>query len=426
MTTTSAAPRATYRSVFGVREFRVLFLGLLVYLFGFEFEVLGLSVLVYVQTHSSFLAALAFSMGFAPQVLGGALLTSLADRLPPRTVITAGLLLRAVPGLLIGSLPGMPVAAMLVLVAAAASITPVYTSATSGLLNEVLAADQYVLGRSALSMLSAGGQILSLGVAGAILAVLPARRLLLAAGLALVLSALVRRRIRSWPARAAVPATGVVRATLTGNAQLLRDRRVRGLLLAQWLPISLVSGAESLIVPYVGSTGHSASAAGPLLAASPAGMVVGNWLLGRFCRPAARQRLVLPLTLLSCLPWLLFAIRPPLLAATTAVLVSGVGDSYLLGLQQPFLDSVQPELRRQAFGLNSTGVMSGQGLLPWLTGACSAILGPAAAIAAVGGAGIAAALALYRPLTGRHTDRTQVEVHSAVHLHDLPGELPVR
>ncbi len=68
--------RMTYRSVFAVREFRVLFAALLMYVLGFEFEILGLSVLVYAQTASAFLAALAFSMGFAPQAVGGALFTS--------------------------------------------------------------------------------------------------------------------------------------------------------------------------------------------------------------------------------------------------------------------------------------------------------------------------------------------------------------
>ena len=153
-----AARPATYRSVFAVGEFRLLFAGSLMYVLGFTFEILGLSVLVYAQTRSAFLAALAFSMGFAPQVLGGALFTALADRLPARAVITAGLLLRAVPGLLIGAVPGMPVAVMLALVAAAASITPVFSAAVSGLLPDVLDGDRYVLGRSMLSLLSSFGR----------------------------------------------------------------------------------------------------------------------------------------------------------------------------------------------------------------------------------------------------------------------------
>jgi MFS family permease len=234
-TTTSSPPSpaarpATYKSVFAIGEFRLLFAGALMYVLGFTFEILGLSVLVYAQTRSAFLAAFAYSMGFAPQVLGGALFTALADRLPPRTVITVGLLVRAVPGLLIGAVPGMPAAAMLALIAAAATVTPVFSAAISGMLPDVLDGDRYVLGRSMLSLLSSCGQVLALGVAGAILAVLSARWLLLAAGAALVLSALIRRGIRPRPARAAGPVSvgSAIRATMAGNGQLLGDRRIRG------------------------------------------------------------------------------------------------------------------------------------------------------------------------------------------------------
>jgi MFS family permease len=180
---------------------------------GSEFEILGLSVLVYAQTRSAFLAALAFSMGFAPQAIGGALFTSLADRLPPRTVITTGLLIRAVPGLLIGLMPATPVPVMLALVAVTAMASPVFNAAISGLLPDVLDGDRYVLGRSILSLTNSGTQILGLGIGGAILALLPARRLLLLAGCALVLSAFVRLRLRSRPARAAASKAGVVAGT---------------------------------------------------------------------------------------------------------------------------------------------------------------------------------------------------------------------
>jgi MFS family permease len=399
----AGASPATYRSLFAVGEFRVLFLGSLMYVLGFTFEILGLSVLVYAQTRSAFLAAFAFSMGFAPQVFGGALFTALADRLPARTVITAGLLLRAVPGLLIGSLPHMPVAVMLALVAAAASITPVFSAAISGLLPDVLDGDRYVLGRSVLSLVSSGGQILALGMAGAILAVLPARRLLLAAGVALVLSALIRRGVRPRPARTADPISvrTTIRATMAGNKRLFGDPRIRGLLLAQWLPLVFDSGAESLVVPYVGSLGKPASAAGPLLAAGLAGLMAGQWLIGRFCRPATRERLALPLALLTGLPFLLFLARPPLAGAAAVLFAGGFGVTYLLGLQQPFLDSVPAELRGQAFGLNSTGAMTSQGVGPWLVGALAAFLGPAGAMAISGGTSIVCTVALFRSLTGR-------------------------
>jgi predicted MFS family arabinose efflux permease len=230
---------------------------------------------------------------------------------------------------------------------------------------------------------------------------------LLAAGAALVLSALIRRGVRPRPARAAGPVSvrTTIRATMAGNGQLLGDRRIRGLMLALWLPLVFDSGAESLVVPYVGSLGKAASAAGPLLAAGPAGMMAGQWIIGRFCRPAVRERLAFPLAVLTGLPWLLFLARPPLAAAAAAMCAGGFGAAYILGIQQAFLDSVPPQLRGQAFGLNSTGAMTGQGMGPWLMGALAAIAGPACAMAACGGTSIVCTLALFRSLTGRIAGR---------------------
>jgi predicted MFS family arabinose efflux permease len=170
-------------------------------------------------------------------------------------------------------------------------------------------------------------------------------------------------------------------------------------MLALWLPLVFDSGAESLVVPYIGSLGKPAGAAGPLLAAGPAGMMAGQWIIGRFCRPAVRERLVFPLALLTGLPWLLFLARPPLAAAAAAMCAGGFGAAYILGIQQAFLDSVPLQLRGQAFGLNSTGAMTGQGMGPVLMGALAAILGPACAMAASGGTSIVCILALFRSLS---------------------------
>jgi predicted MFS family arabinose efflux permease len=400
-----AGARATYRSVFVVGEFRVLFATLLMFVLGFEFEILGLSVLVYTQTRSAFWTAFAFSMGFAPQVLGGALFTSLADRLPPRLLISAGLLTRAAPGLVIGLWPALPVPAMLALVAVAATATPVFTAAGSAVLPDVLDGDRYVLGRSMFSLTGSATQIIGLGIGGAILAALPAPRLLLAAGLSLLAAAVVARLgLRPRPARANGRAPrGIVRATMAGNLELLADRTVRGLLLAQWLPAWFVTGAESLIVPYAGSLGLPPGAASPLLAATPAGMLLGDVAVGRFCRPAARQRLAFPLAALMGVPLLALAFRPPLPVAGAVLFACGFGFAYMLGVQQPFLDSLPDRLRGQAFGLNSTGTMTGQGLIPPVAGGLAAAFGAGPAMAVAGAVTILAALLLRGPLTGRAT-----------------------
>jgi predicted MFS family arabinose efflux permease len=210
------------------------------------------------------------------------------------------------------------------------------------------------------------------------------------------------RNARDAPAgRGRGPGGGVVRATMSGNIELLRDRAVRGLLLAQWLPCWFVAGAESLIVPYTGALGRPASAAGPLLAAMPAGMLLGDLLVGRFCAPGTRTRLAFPLAVAMGVPLLALAFRPSLPAACLALLASGAGFAYQLGIQQAFLDSLPERRRGQGFGLNSTGMMGGQGLTPAVAGALAGLLGAAPAMTLAGAATVLAAVALRGPLTGR-------------------------
>jgi predicted MFS family arabinose efflux permease len=177
-------------------------------------------------------------------------------------------------------------------------------------------------------------------------------------------------------------------------------------------------------VPYAGSLGQPPSAASPLLAATPAGMLLGDVLVGRFCRPAARQRLAFPLAALMGAPLLAFAFRPPLPVTGTLLFACGFGFAYLLGVQQPFLDSLPDGLRGQAFGLNSTGMMTGQGLIPPLAGGLAAVSGAGPAMAAVGAVTILAALLLHGPLTGRIA--SPAEVGAAVDVDDLPGEVSGR
>jgi hypothetical protein len=80
---------------------------------------------------------------------------------------------------------------------------------------------------------------------------------------------------------------------------------------------------------------------------------------------------------------------------------------------------LQQRLRGQAFGLNSTGMMTGQGLIPPVAGGLAAISGAGPAMAAAGAVTILAALLLRGPLTGRAG--SAAEVGAAVDVDDLPG-----
>ena len=88
--------QATFREVFGVREFRPLFGSFLLSTIGDELARVALTVLVYQRTESPLLAAITFAIGHLPWLLGGPLLSTLADRLPRHRVLIATDAARAV------------------------------------------------------------------------------------------------------------------------------------------------------------------------------------------------------------------------------------------------------------------------------------------------------------------------------------------
>lgn len=79
--------RATYREVLAEPRFRLLFSTRTVAITADALRITTFSVLVFSVTGSALLSALAFGIGFIPQLFGSLLLGSLADRLPPRALI---------------------------------------------------------------------------------------------------------------------------------------------------------------------------------------------------------------------------------------------------------------------------------------------------------------------------------------------------
>src|ERR1700749_3801203 len=88
MSTVDAAPqedapaRASYRDVFGIGEFRVIFAASIVSMLGNVVSSVALTVLIYDQTRSAALAALVMALAFMPYLIGGTLLGAAVDRLP--------------------------------------------------------------------------------------------------------------------------------------------------------------------------------------------------------------------------------------------------------------------------------------------------------------------------------------------------------
>ena len=396
------AQGARYGQVFAVGPFRALFGGTVLTIVATSLQMLGLSVLVYLATGSAWLSAVAYGAGFLPQVLGGVVLTSLADRLPTRPLIVTGCLIRAAVAVVLALVP-VPVVAMIGLVAAAAALQPLFSAAQSALLPHILTGDRYVLGRSVLNLASAGSQLAGLGVGGVLIAALGGHRALLGAAVAQLLAGLI---FAIGLPGLRPPTTDVARRwrlgdTWRGNAQLLANPRIRAILLMWWIPPALLGGAESLVVPYVAENGAPPASAGWVLAAMPAGMFLGDLIVGRFCTPATRERLVIPLLLLMGLPLLPLVAHLPLAVTAGLLGLASAGFAYQLGRQQAFLHAVPHQAKGLAFGLNSTGIMTGQGLGPIAAGAVASSLNAGPTMALAGVAIIAAGLLLGSTSTRR-------------------------
>ncbi|MFI6338717.1 MFS transporter [Streptomyces sp. NPDC050535] len=402
--------RATYREVLADRRFRLLFVTRTLAVTADSLRIMTLSMLVFATTGSPLLGALTFGIGFLPQLAGSLLLGSLADRGRPRPLITAGYGLQCAVATVMG-VAQLPVALVLVLLAAVSCLTPVFSGATNRLVAETLTGDAYVLGRSLSNMSSSAAQLLGLAGGGAAVGLLgPRTALLLSAGAYLVAAVAVRLRLPDLPAPEQAVRHGsdrgagsVLRHSWYGNTKLLAERRVRTLLLAQWLPPAFVTGAESLIVPFAGGQDMPAGSAGPLLACLPVGMLVGDLAVARLVRPAVRERLVATLVVVLGLPLAGFALDPPLPVCAALLLVTGTGFAYALGLQRPFLDAIPEARRGQAFGLLNAGLMSVQGVGPVVFGAVAEFTDAGAAMALAGLATVcvAAYLAPWRTRLGR-------------------------
>ncbi|MFF9146695.1 MFS transporter [Streptomyces sp. NPDC014861] len=355
----ATAPPPGYLAVFRVREFRWVFGAHLLSLLGLVVSEIALTVLVYDLTRSPLLSSLTFAVGFVPYLLGGTLLAGVADRHPPRRVlVVCDLICAGAVGLMV--LPATPVAGLLVLRCVVAVVAPVFQGTRMATLADILGdGDLFVLGRSLLRIVSQSALLAGFGVGGVLLTVVPARgAIALTAGTFLLSAVLLRLGTARRPARAAAAA----REGLGATWSLLRDRRIRVLMLLFWVPPFFVVVPEALAAPYARELGASTAALGLLMCAMPVGTIAGELLAGAVLRPATRSRLVAPLLLVTFLPFLLYALRPGLALAALALGLSGAAGAYVLGLDAWFVAAVPEEQRGRAMTLMTAGMMTVQGL----------------------------------------------------------------
>ncbi|POX56597.1 MFS transporter [Streptomyces sp. Ru71] len=403
-----------------MREFRAVFAAHAFSLLGLVVAEISLSVLVFDRTGSPLLSALTFALGFLPNLVGGTLLAGLADRYPARRVLVVCDLVCA--GCVVPmAAPGTGIAVLLALRCCLAVVAPVFQGTRMATLADILGdGDLFVLGRSLLRIVSQGALLTGFGLGGVLLtAVSPRHALLITVGTFLASAALLRLGTRRRPARAR-DGGALVADSLRGARQVLAHRRVRALLLLFWIPPLFAVVPEALAAPYAAELGVGSGGLGLLMCALPVGTIAGEVLAGSRLRPAARERIALPLVCLSLLPYAGYALHPGPAASLALLVVSGAGAAYTLGLDQWLVRDVPEELRGRAMTLLTAGLMTTQGVGMALAGAVAEFAGVTATVAGAGVAGsaVCALLAAGARRTRRRAAATETRDGADRHMTD--------
>jgi MFS family permease len=396
-------PRASYSAVLRVREFRWLTAAQALSFLGDQFAQVAIALLVYDRTRSPLLTAVAYALTYLPPIVGGPLLSGLADLFPRRRVMVACDLARIVTvGLM--AYPGTPLWALCALLFCTVLLGAPFFSARAALLPDILPASELGLGIALGNIIHQSTQILGFVAGAAVVATLGAHRTLGLDALSFAVSAVVALaalRPRPAPVRQDRQARGHGRGhrrakrdgAVGGIRLVFGNRTLRTLVSFGWLAGFYVI-PEGLAAPYARALGGSAITAGLLMASVPAGTALGAMLIGRLARPSTQLWGMGWLAVLSCAPLVVSGWNPPLWAVLALWVLAGVGGSFQIVAIPAFARALTPETRGRAFGVAQSGLYAVQGIGILAGGAVASAFGAPTAVGLSGLAGVATATGL--------------------------------
>ena len=377
-------------------------------------------MLVYQRTDSPLLSAITFAISYLPWLLGGPLLSTLADRFPRHRVLIAADAARAllVAGM---AVPGTPLPLLLGLLFVVAVCGPPFESARSALMADVLDGDRYALATSLTNVGSQVAQVMGFVLGGTLVAVLtPSAALLLDAATFAVSAVWLWARLQRRPAPDDGGDTEGPRSMWRDAAEGLRfigrTPRLLAIIAVTWVGMLFANAPEGIAAPLVEELGQGPAQVGVLLGANPAGVTVGGLLIARALTQERRERLVPPLVALSLAPILLAGLvtvwsGPGTGAYATVValmFVAGLGAAWSIPLNVAFVQAVPPAYRGRAFGVAVSGLYGVQGIGVLGAGALAEGLTAGTVVGLIGALGL---LAVVPPLVGYL--RTQGHVAAA-------------
>ncbi len=392
-----------------MREFRWLWLADVQSLLGDQLARVALSVLVYERTGSSLLTAGIYALTFIPALLGGFLLGPLADRVPRRTLLVVGDLIRALL-IAVMAIVGAPIALLTVLIVLVVVFESPWRATQTALVGDILEGEGYVLGTGLRFAGSQGAQLLGFALGGAAVAAIGPRWALAIDAVSFALSAaLIRFGVRDRRAAQVIDdeladAPGPTAPWTAGIRLVAASSKLRSLVALSWLA-GLFVVPEGLAAPYAASLGGGPKTIGVLLAALPAGTLIGTLGLSRFVGAERRKALVGPLAVCAGIPLFACALHPGLAFTLLLWTAAGACTCYLVQVITEFAETVPNRTRGQSLGVLTSGMLALQGVGLLLGGVLSQVFASSDAIAICGGLAVvlAAPLALGRRKYGAHS-----------------------
>lgn len=390
-------------SVFRSPEFRALWAAELVSICGDQLARVAFSVLVYGRTGSAAWAAVVYALTFLPALLGGVLLGWVADRFRRREVMVVSDVARA---LLIVPLavPGIPLALLCPLLVLVVVLAAPHSAAQGALLPDVLKGEGALeRGFAVRQITNQTAQIAGFAIGGALLVLIdPSVAILGNAGTFLLSAVLVRFGVRARPAPAGGPSEGGLGAWVRdigeGARTVFAHPRLRTLALAVWL-VGCYVAPEALAAPLSDELGAGPAAVGLLMAADPAGSVLGAIIVSRWVPEAWRERMIIPFALLAGVPLVASAFTAWVPGVVVLWGLTGaLCTAALVPAQAAFVRACPEEVRGRATGLAASGLIAAQGIAILGCGLLAEVSTSALAvgICGVGGMLLATALLLTR------------------------------
>ncbi|MBN9743565.1 MFS transporter [Amycolatopsis sp. A1MSW2902] len=363
-------------------EFRALWLAELSSVVGDQLARVALALVVYAQTASALLTALTYGLTLVPSLLGGLLLSGLADRLPRRSVMVVTDAARALLATAM-AVPGLPLPVLWGCVGLLSFAAGPFKAAQMSLLPEVLGrGERYEAGLALRQFTTQLAQLVGFAGGGLLLAWLdPHVAMGLNAGTFVVSMILVLRGVSRRPASRAAehPDPAELPEPDPGDG-----RAVVVTLFGLVLLLGLYIVPEGLAAPYGRELGAGAIGIGLLMAADPVGSAIGAWV-STLVRLPTKLPVIVVLAVAAGLPLIACAGRPNLgLTLVLWAAAGAVGQLYLIKTQALVVAVVPNRRLGGVMGRTGTVMYCSQGLMIVVGGAVADRIGPFRATAAAG------------------------------------------